>query len=206
VESGSKPDYIIVDSTATRNDIIVIRNRCPLASVVLSEDERDVIEVQTAVQKDGTGSQEKRAVDILKDVNINMLSQNPVFLARVHLRRMDLTKVNQLLLDFDLKIIETQYIIGFLNTMLSKVDNSEELRKEQDKLATLRDSFQFYLHLMNKDTAEIEKMITNTELKQSDIATMSTLIAKVKPLFPDSDSQVVFTDFENKIWELQKGS
>jgi hypothetical protein len=203
VESGQYPDYIVVDENVTRNDIVVIKNRCPDVAVVLAPDKREVTEVEKISREDASEEGERRATDLLKDVNLNIMSQNPVFLARVHLRNMDLSKVNQLLLDFDLKPIDAAYILNFINTMLGKVGLQEELKREESKLESLRKSFQFYVYLLEKNDDEIKKMIDRV-MNKDEVASYMTLLAKVKLLLPNQDDQLAITGYENLMWEIKE--
>ena len=43
-----------------------------------------------------------------KLLNLNMMSNNAVFLSRIHMRNMELSKINQLLLDFELTALDTE--------------------------------------------------------------------------------------------------
>jgi uncharacterized protein (DUF2164 family) len=203
IESGQYPDYIVVDEYITRNDVVVIKNRCPDIDVVLAEDKKEITEIDKISREGTTEAEERRATDLLKDINLNIMSQNPVFLARVHLRNMDLSKVNQLLLDFDLKSIDAEYILNFINTMLGKVDLKDELKKAESKLESLKKSFQFYLYLLEKKDDEIKMMIN--EMKNKDeLASYGTLLAKIKLLFPEQGDQLLITGYENLIWEMKE--
>ena len=203
VESGQCPDYIVVGEQVTRNDIVVIKNRCLDVSVVLATDKREITEVEKISRTDANDTGERRATDLLKDVNLNIMSQNPVFLARVHLRNMDLSKVNQLLLDFDLKPIDAAYILNFINTMLGKVGQKEELKREESQLSSLRKSFQFYIYLLEKKDDEIKMMIDQV-MDKGELASYMTLLAKVKLLLPNQDDQLLITGYENLMWEIKE--
>ncbi len=147
---------------------------------------------------------DKRATEIIKEASINVMSDNPVFLARLHLRELSLSKVNQLLLDFDLTAIEVEYIQNFIDTMIKKADDDSELLKNIAKLKALRESFSFYLNLINSRDDEIRKIIDNVD-DINIIASYSTLIAKCKYLLPDTKDQLLLTDYENLLYEKKEG-
>jgi hypothetical protein len=202
ISTGIRPDYIIVDKNITRDDILVIKNRCPTAGVVMAGRDQKIKEEQKHVDEINPEAK-RRAVDILKEVDINIISNNPVFLARIHLRKMDLSRVKQLLLDFDLSEIETQYIMSFLDTMLAKSDMVEELKIAKPTLVSLRDSLQFYIYLLRKDDANLKKMIEQIPNK-NELAYFSTLLAKRKLLFNDTNDQLLFTNYENLIYDSKE--
>ncbi len=199
IETGTRPDHIVVSGSVTRNDIIIIKNRLAGAHIILVGGKRGE-GVETGDESEINSFKDQRATEVVKDVNINMMSNNPVFLARVHLREMDISKVNQLILDFDLSPIEAEYILSFVTTMLSKRDTEEDIRKNASKLEGIHGSLQFYLHLLGKNEAEVRAMIDAMN-DAGLLASFFTLIAKVKLLYPGTDDQLLFTEFENLLYE-----
>lgn len=208
IETGTKPDHIVVSGSVTRNDIIIIKNRLADAHIILaggkSEDG-----VAPREESEINSFEDKRATEVVKDVNINMMSNNPVFLARVHLREMNISKVNQLILDFDLSPLEAEYILSFISTMLSKSEEDAEIRKNIPKLEAIQSSLRFYVHLLGKNDPEVRAMIEGMN-DAALLASFFTLIAKVKLLYPGTDDQLLFTEFENLLYEkksvLQDGA
>lgn len=199
IETGTKPDHIVVSGSVTRNDIIIIKNRLAGAHIILAggkSEDGDTPREESEINSFG----DQRATEVAKDVNINMMSNNPVFLARVHLREMDISKVNQLILDFDLSPIEAEYILSFITTMLSKRETEEDIRKNAPKLEGIQGSLQFYIHLLGKNEAEVRTMIEGMN-DSGMLASFFTLIAKVKLLYPGTDDQLLFTEFENLLYE-----
>ena len=134
--------------------------------------------------KDETGSEmdevSKDGNDIEK--NLNIMSSNPVFLAKIHLKKLALSNVNQILLDFDISSLEAEYMLRFIETMLANKQNDEEIEKARPKLESQADSFRFYINLLNKNDNDIRKMINEID-SLSKLSSYSTLLAKVKLLF-----------------------
>ena len=199
LESGLKPDYLVVDTGITRGDIMIIKNRYPTANVVLVDETSETITVDPT----GPGDEipvDRRATDIAKEININMMSNNPVFLARLHLRELNFSKVNQLLFDFDLSAGDSEYVLSFLETMITRSAQKEELAKNLGKIESLRNAFLFYLHLLARREDDIKRMVNETKAL-TDVASYRTLIAKIKILFPEQADQLLFTDYENLLYE-----
>lgn len=200
--TANQPDFVIIDNSITKNDIIVIKNRCQLSRILLADNKKKKgasLESEKLVNPDPT----KRASDLTEDIDINMISQNPVFLARIHLRKLDLNRVKQLLLDFNLSDIEIRYITSFLNTMLKRAETSEDLRKEKSNLESLQESFSFYLHLIKRNEVEILQTIKGAK-NDKELNYYNTLLAKMKLLFPRTDDQLSFTTYENLILEIKE--
>ncbi len=201
IQGGMKPSCIIVTKTITRGDVIIIKNRFSAAYIVLVDDQKSSFEAESPIHIETKEIlSDRRASDIAKEININMLSTNPVFLARLHLRELNFAKVSQLLFDFELSKEDTEYILSFLATMIKRSEEKEELCKNIDKITVLKNSFQFYLNLLNFKGDEIKNMIHECR-SATDIAAYRTLIAKVKPLYEGTETEFIFTDFENLLYE-----
>ncbi len=187
---AEKPDTVVIGNAVSDNDIIVIRNRFSAA---------EIISAHTAPAAEG-GPSGGAKPDAGGEVNLNMMSNNPVFLARVHLREMNVMKVNQIMLDFDLTAIEAEYILSFIRSMVKDADKNQDIAKNRAKLDSLADSLKFYMHLLNKETDEVQRMIESLT-DMSLLASYSTLITKVKIMSPDRDNQLLYTDYENLVYE-----
>jgi hypothetical protein len=99
-----------------------------------------------------------RAADLAtSSSNLNMFSNNPVFLARIHLRNLELDKVKQLLFDFNLKGEDIIFIRTFLEVMLKNVNDKEELRLNREKVKILDEIFRLSTMIVNQDEMEFEK-------------------------------------------------
>lgn len=192
--AGLDPDYIIVDNNITKNDIIVIKNRHTSSTVIQADANRE-----SKSDSEGINLSE-RAVDITDEQNLNIMSNNPVFLARVHLRKMELSKVNQLLLDFDISSFEAEYMLRFIESMTAKSDENSEIRNSLSKLNALADACRFYILLVNKNDKEIKEMIKQIA-EPGHVASYSTLVAKVKQLFPGQENLLLLTEYENLLFE-----
>ncbi|MGL4370845.1 MAG: hypothetical protein ACRCUT_14405, partial [Spirochaetota bacterium] len=193
------PDLFIVDRDVTGNDVVLIKNRVPGVKVTLADEViRAGITAQRGIITDGPI--EGRAVDEVTDVNLNMMSQNPVFLARIHLRTMDLSKVKQLLLDFDMSAPDAGFIHTFIVGMLKKTDSDETLKTQKVRLAELADDFGFYTAVISRSESEVEGLINSVSDART-ISSYMTLIAKARSLFDNQEDVLLITEFENKLLE-----
>ncbi len=198
-ESGFVPDYIFIDHDISDEDCLVVNNRYPNAIVIQADDDDQSKGIRV---KDGHiyESQPGRAADVLNEKNLNIMSNNPVFLARIHLREMALSKVNQLLLDFDISSLEADYMLKFIENMIENGDGRDDIEQNKSKLEALKDSFLFYIFLVNKNEDEIQRMI-NEISDANKLASYNTLIAKMKILFPEEADMLLLTEFENLLFE-----
>ncbi|MCX7679477.1 MAG: hypothetical protein N2316_09685, partial [Spirochaetes bacterium] len=201
LQGGLKPQFIVITDELSKGDIVVIKNRCSNAELVVIERGKMSFEVTPTQQKDNNEiAADRRASDIVKEININMFSNNPVFLARLHLRELNLAKVNQLLFDFDLSVEDAEYILSFLNTMIARAKGNVELERNIEKICALKKSFLFYINLIKKNDAEIKKMIQECN-SQTDVAAYRTLLEKVKQIHNGTEEVFSFVDYENLLFE-----
>ena len=194
-DSAFIPDYVVIDENITDEDCIIIKNRFSNTMIIELRDENAKVKDDIGDSTLGKGAEEVQG-----EKNLNIMSNNPVFLARIHLREMALSKVNQLLLDFDISALEADYMLKFIENMLMNPDNKPEVEQNRAKLVTLKDSFQFYIYLMDKNEKEIQNMINGVE-DINKLASYSTLIAKMRTLFTAKKDLLTLTDYENLIFE-----
>ena len=195
-DPNMRPDLFIIDRGITANDVVLVKNRVPGAKVVLA----DEIARTAGAPREVSSEEMERAVDEVKSINLNMMSQNPVFLSRVHLRQLDLSKVKQLLLDFDMSVPDAGFIHTFITSMLSKADGDEQLRPQKARLLELAEDFQFYIAVMNRSENDVNAMIDAID-DQKKISSFMTLIAKARSILEAQSDALLITEFENRILE-----
>jgi hypothetical protein len=186
-DASVKPDFVIIDETVTSNDVIVIKNRYRAENIIYVEEMPHYQLAEIAASEEES------------EINLNMLSQNPVFLARIHLKSMNLSKINQIILDFDLSALDTEYIMNFIGKMLSS-DPEAVTPKNRKILEELFNSFLFYHYLLKRDDKKIRETI---EIKSNlkNLTTFRTLIQKAKSIFPGNEEQLLFTEYDNLLLE-----
>lgn len=187
---GSAPHFIIINTIVSDLDIKLITSLCQSSSIHFTNKT-----LKNAV--DDT----KRAVDQMSSIDINLLSNNPVFLARVHLRNLDFSRVKQLLLDMDITHSDATFIRAFLSIMVDRADK-QELAKHLAVLMELKKAFDFYVHLLALDEDEVKKLIDRAA--KSDLVTYYTLVQKAKLLLPAKEESLRLVEYENYIWEKQQ--
>jgi len=190
IDSGLKPDYIVIDNNVPENDLVVAKNRCPSAVIINIMEETQKIEVEENPED------KRRLADEFSDINLNMLSQNPVFLARIHLRNSAVARVKQLLLDFDLSSIDAGYILTFIRTMLK--NSSDELSKIKNQLADLENDFAFYVSVVDKNLEEVQRRISTAENSQA-LSSYKTILAKARSVYDENGTDEKMDEIEQMI-------
>ncbi len=189
IDIAIKPDYIAVDDGVTPNDVIIIKNRYKVDEIVYVE-----------LANNNFLAERLMIPDADRVININMMSTNPVFLARIHLRNMDLSKINQLLLDFEITALDTEYILNFIITMLDTGKGDPNVQKNRPVLEDLLHSFKFYHGLLQKDEKTVREMIGSID-DMKKLTPFRTLVSKVKSMFPGSEEQKLYTEYENFVYD-----
>lgn len=197
IDASIQPDYVVVDDAITPNDVIIIKNRYKVNEIIYIE-----------LANNHFLAERLQIPDTDRVMNLNMMSGNPVFLTRIHLRTMDLSKINQLLLDFEITAPDTEYIMSFLREALDSAEGDPAQQKNIPVLLDLVNSFKFYHSLLQKDETLIKLMIdSTTDLKK--LTPFRTLVSKVKAMFPGAEAQKLYTVYENilydKLEELKSG-
>ena len=176
IDLGLRPDYLVIDNNVTENDLIVIRNRCQMMKIIN-------IMTDTAPADQESDDDGRRISDEFSDISLNMLSRNPVFLARIHLRNLSVSKVKQLLLDFDLSSIDAGYILTFIQTMLK--NDTDEISKIRGQLLSLETEFSFYVNLADGKTDDVYRQIESASTV-SEISSLMTVLAKYRSIYDEN--------------------
>ncbi len=189
IDPSVKPDYVAVDDGITPNDVVVIKNRYRVGEIIYIE-----------LANNYFLSERLQVSDSDQSINLNMMSSNPVYLAAVHLRNMDLSKINQLLLDFEITALDTEYIMSFIQKALKSAGTDPTVEKNRPMLEDLLNSFRFYHSLLQKSEEDIKSMI-DTVSDSRKLTPFRTLVSKVKSMFPGLEEQKLYTTYENYIFD-----
>ncbi|TGN19729.1 hypothetical protein [Leptospira idonii] len=164
-ESGEQVQFLVVDEEIPRSDMVTFKIRYPSLNIlVIKKRINTSAESQQVSQKGGAEEKDKgivdydkvRATDVAKNQNLNMYSENPVFLARIHLRSMELDKVRQLILDFHLSSQDVTFIRTFLDVMIRNENQKPELETFKDKLIAMNEAFRLAVLILEFKVVEFE--------------------------------------------------
>lgn len=192
VPSDTEIDYLIVDESLSETEISVLTSRYK---------PREILKVTTEKVPDSSDNDEpEKSSDF---ININTMSDNPVFLASYHLKNMALSNLNQLLLDFEISAFDTQFIIHLIKEIIEKNGKDSEIIRNSQMLNDLKNSYEFYLALIVRDTEMVkEKIELETDIKK--VAPYRTLVSKVRAMNPGTEDQLLYTEFENLVLEKEE--
>jgi hypothetical protein len=182
-----RPEAVIVDDSVSESDIIIIKNRYKLNKIINA----DRVNNLQIIKEHKKQSFRERIT------NLNMMSDNPVFLTMIHLRDMNISLINQLLLDFDLSVLDTEYILKLIEHRMEEMREAERER-ERARLDDLRESFQFYRFLLNRNEEKVREIIDSHEDPKT-LTPLRTLVTKARSIYPDREEQELYTRIDNYI-------
>ncbi len=191
VTTDTEIDYLIIDESISEIEVAVIASRYRPGETI-------------KVTKDKTPLSQAGAEEKTSDyININTMSDNPVFLASYHLKNMALSNLNQLLLDFDISPFDTQFIIFLINDLLDKKKNDTSVFRNIEMLVDLLNAYEFYLALIERNEEKIrEKIETEPDFRK--LSPYRTLVSKVRSMYPGTEEQLLYTEYENLVLEQEE--
>ena len=181
-ETSELYHYLIVDEDLPRTDMVTLKIRFPSMNILVIKKKISAVESKT---EKSTSTDDKvvdfnkvRATDVISNSNLNQYSQNPVFLARIHLRNMELDKVKQLLLEFKLTAQDVAFIRTFLEVMIRNEFNKPELKTSKEKLVALNEAFRLSTLILDGQIEEFEKELGEKKFSREIAAMIYALLSK----------------------------
>lgn len=174
--------YLIVDEDLPRTDMVTLKIRFPAMNILVIK--KKISSLESKVEKQASPDNKVvdfskvRATDVITNSNLNQYSQNPVFLARIHLRNMELDKVKQLLLDFKLNGQDVAFIRTFLEVMIRNEFNKPELKASREKLVALNEAFRLSTLILDSQIDEFEKELAEKKFSREIAAMIYALLSK----------------------------
>ncbi|MDF3820332.1 hypothetical protein P3G55_10495 [Leptospira sp. 96542] len=205
-EKGEQAQFLVVDEEIPRSDMVSFKIRYPSMNIlVIKKRINTSAESQAPKGNDGKDKgvvdyDKVRATDVAKNQNLNTYSENPVFLARIHLRSMELDKVKQLLLDFHLSSEDVTFIRTFLDVMIRNELQKPELDVAKNQLIAMNEAFRLAVLILEFKIEEFEMELDKGFSR--DISNMIyALLAKEQELAQDLEKEIVLWE-----WKLRARS
>ncbi len=202
--------HIVADEGLQRNDMVNLKIRYPSVNILLLKKKMNAfVDPKTALPADEKGA--VTAIDTdssgmamrATNANLNVHSENPVFLSRIHLRNMELDKVKQLLFDFELNPDDIIFIRTFLDVMIKNKENKEELTVNKEKIVTLDEIFRLAELIIKHDEVHFELEIEKGLSK--DVAYMIyALLEKYQENANNIEEEIMFWDWKYQARRLMQ--
>ena len=209
-EKNIEFQHIVADEGLQRNDMVSLKIRYPYMNIFLLKKKMGAaVDPKTALPADERGAEKTIDTDSsgmalrATNANLNVHSDNPVFLSRIHLRNMELDKVKQLLFDFDLKEDDILFIRTFLDVMIKNKGEKEELAQNKERLIVLDEIFRLAELIIKHDEEHFEGEIEKGLSK--DVAYMVyALLEKFQENANSIEEEIMFWDWKYQARRLMQ--
>lgn len=196
--SPTKMRFIVVDDSVPRIDLITLKVKQAQAQVL-------VVHAPEAAVVGKPDHRKVRASDLLSTgQGDEELQQNPVFMARVHLRNLELPRVRDLLVEFEMSGEEVQFIRTFLQLMIRNDRGLEDLKAARNELAHIDELYRVAEVLISGDRPAFDRELENVA---PDLARdLLPLVARRRARAPTREDQIYFWECEFRLTQTSEKS
>jgi hypothetical protein len=186
--SQAKMRFIVVDDSVPKIDLITLKVKQPQSQVLV------VHAPEAAGQAD---HRKVRAADLVQAGQGEELQQNPVFMARVHLRNLELPLVRDLLVEFEMSSEEIQFVRTFLQLMIRNDRGQADLHAVQKELLHLDELYRLagVLASGDRDAFDRELEVVTPGLARD----LLPLVARRRARAPGREDQIYFWECEFRL-------
>ncbi|HMU81988.1 MAG: hypothetical protein K1X70_03310 [Leptospirales bacterium] len=141
-----------------------------------------------------------RATDLVSQGKAEQLAQNPVFLARLHLRNLELDQVKRLVTDFPMTAEELDFVRTFLQIMIRNDRKQADLAKVASALKHLDELFRMasLLEQGMRDMFDQEMDRMNPAIARD----LLGLVQKRRTAAPEKEDQIYFWECEFRLSKI----
>ena len=97
-----------------------------------------------------------RAADLIDRPGMDHVSRNPVYMARVLLRRLDYAGMERLPVDYDLSSQDVEFVRAFIDVMYRNDTKNPELSRQHERIGKLSDFYRLIDLVIRKDREGID--------------------------------------------------
>lgn len=196
LKTGIRLHYIVIEDSTFEKDAKRIKQRLPNTYIFLikiHEDRgEDVIEEPDEESDEST----MRATDIAgqSQSNIELYNDNPVFLARIFLRNLDLAKMKSLLLEKPIMVQDNEFIQALLQIMIRNDSNIELFKKHKKELVRLKSYCEIQKLILEHSLGGVREICEKEDDKEK-LNFYNYLVKRYKEDAQDKEEEIQF-------WEL----
>lgn len=213
-ESGEQVHYLVVDEEIPRNEMVTLKIRYPNLNILVIKKKISLTESakpqastpgKTADGKAIVDYNKVRAADVAKAQSSGEMTGNPVFLARIHLRNMELDKVKQLLLEYELTIQDVGFIRTFIEVMIKNENNKAELKAAKERLISMSEAFRLATILLEFKPSDFESELEKG-FTQEVSNMMYALLAKEQDKSTDIENEIILWEWKLRVRRMTQSS
>ena len=192
--------YLVLDQSVPRLDMVTLKVKNPEAQMLIVQENKSP--GYTKPEK-SVNQEQVRATDIVEQGGGD--SRNPVFMARLYLRNLNLDQVRQLLFDFDLKAEEVEFVRTFLKIMIKNEHDKDELKAVHGRLTVLDELYRLSGIILSgrfdQFNEELDKGI------QVEVASeLKALVSNYRSRASSKEDEIRFWEWEYRISKADGGA
>lgn len=142
--------YVLLTEDSSRIDTMTLKIKHPGLIVLIIKAKEEEVDGQPQ------DTSKVRATDIVNEEPGELVG-DPVFLARIHLRNLDLEAVRELILKFHLSREDFQFIRGFLGIMIKNERKDKDLMAAYDELFHIDELYRVSMILFHENMEEFDQ-------------------------------------------------
>ncbi len=194
-----KNQFVILGPDNPKIDLITLNVKFPNVRVLILHPTVS----DTAEQNDNSRFQtDVRAADLVRSGGAEELTGDPVFLARIHLRNLDLEAARDLIVQYDLTLDEVQFIRTFLTAMIRNERNDKDLIAAKDELISIDEMYRLAGILMRD-----EKQVFDAELdrgvKPKAAGFLIPVVTKLRKKTKNKDDEIYLWECEYRLGQMK---
>lgn len=193
--AGEEFRFIFVGADIPRIDMMSLRVKHPDAQILALQ--RDINEEATS-SKNRPPKPDREL--LLKEDSNGESTRNPVFLARMHLRRMDLGRVKDLILETRMSVDEMQFVRKFLQIMVQNSRKKEELGMTRQELERLDEIYRLTSLLAAGEKGQFDQELEKMDPKVA--SEMIDIIAHFRNASESKSDEIQFWEWEYRLKRL----
>lgn len=139
-----------------------------------------------------------RAVDLMGRPGMEHMSQNPVYMARVLLRRLDFKGMERLPIDYNLSREDVEFIRAFIDVMYKNERGSRELTENHERIGQLMKFYRIIDLIIRMERDQLDREV-EAGLDQQVVSNLLPFLRKQRQRAKTKDQEIAFWELEYRL-------
>lgn len=193
--SGHGYRYFVLDTDSQRIDMVALKAKNPDARIVILKPPEEL--VGPARTSKDIAAEKTRAIDLAGQGKAD--SKNPVFMARIFLRKLELQKVRDLIVHSRMTAEEIGFVHTFISLMVANQANKSELKAAKNELVLLEQLFKIGGIVVAGDRQAFEGCIAAGPLPEMVGQELCELASRKRQSAEDKLEELLFWEWQCKL-------
>jgi hypothetical protein len=194
----AKNQFVILSPNIPKIDLITLNVKFPNVKILILHPSESEIQADAAVKSQA----EIRAADLFKTGGAESLTGDPVFLARIHLRNLDLEASRDLIIQYNLTLDEIQFIRTFLTAMVRNERNDKDLIAAKEELISIDEMYRLAAILM-KDEKRVFDAELDRGMRSRTASFLIPVVIKLRKNAKNKDDEIYLWECEYRLGQMK---